>query len=163
GFSPPAAGRGTDLYTPLAQASEKYRNLRGIVLISDGDWNEGQPPVQAAARLRLRNIPIFTVPLGSSSRLPDVELLSLDAPAFGIAGKSVRIPFTIESSLPREHAVAVRLKTSDGEEVTKDIRIAPMGRTTEWINWKPASTGDFSVSLEIPAHSSETILDNNRL
>ena len=46
---------------------------------------------------------------GSPTRLPDVELLSLDAPTFGVAGKSVRIPFTIESSLPREYVTTVTL------------------------------------------------------
>ena len=44
-FSDPQAGRGSDLYEPLAEAPEKYANLRGVVLMSDGDWNEGQPPV----------------------------------------------------------------------------------------------------------------------
>ena len=73
------------------------------MLASDGDWNEGQPPVQAAARLRMKGIPVFAVPVGSRTRLPDVELLSLDVPTFGVAGKSVRIPFTIDSSLPREY------------------------------------------------------------
>ena len=96
-FSPAQAGHGTDLYEPLAQAIDKIQNLRGVVLASDGDWNEGPPPVQAAARLRVKGMPVFAVPVGSSTRLPDVELLSLDAPTFGVAGKSVRIPFTIES------------------------------------------------------------------
>ncbi len=52
-FSTPQAGHGTDLNEPLAKAPEKIANLRGIVLASDGDWNEGPPPVQAAARLRI--------------------------------------------------------------------------------------------------------------
>ena len=73
------------------------------MLASDGDWNEGPPPVQAAARLRMRGVPIFAVPVGSRTRLPDVELLSLDVPTFGVAGKAVRIPFSIESSLPRDY------------------------------------------------------------
>ena len=51
----------------------------------------------------MKGVPVFAVPVGSPTRLPDVELLSLDAPTFGVAGKSVRIPFTIESSLPREY------------------------------------------------------------
>ena len=49
-----------------------------------------------------RACPVLAVPVGSRTRLPDVELLSLDVPTFGIAGKSVRIPFTIDSSLPRD-------------------------------------------------------------
>ena len=98
-FSPAEPGGGTNLYEPLAEAPERFKNLRGIVLASDGDWNAGEPPVQAATALRLKGIPVFAVPVGSRSRLPDVELLSLDLPTFGIAGKSVRVPFT-----HREHA-----------------------------------------------------------
>ncbi|MCY2962407.1 MAG: hypothetical protein NT069_01940, partial [Planctomycetota bacterium] len=46
-------GHGTDLHTPLAAVLEQGKNVRGVVLASDGDWNEGTAPSQAAARLRL--------------------------------------------------------------------------------------------------------------
>ncbi|WP_406694888.1 hypothetical protein V5E97_27980 [Singulisphaera sp. Ch08] len=162
-FSPESTGRGTDLYDPLAQAPETFSNLRGIVLASDGDWTEGLPPVQAAARLRALGVPIFAVPVGSPTRLPDIELLNLDAPTFGVAGKAVRVPFTIDSSLPREHVTTVTLKTSDGDEVTKDVRVAPMGRTSDAVVWKPKGTGDFTLALNVPAHPDEMISDNNKL
>ncbi len=162
-FSPPEPGRGTDLHEPLARAMEKIQNLRAIVLASDGDWNEGPPPVQAAARLRVKGVPVFVVPAGSPTRLPDVELLSLDVPTFGVAGKSVRIPFTIESALPREYATTVTLRSSDGDELSKEVRIAPMTRTSDWIVWKPKSTGNFTLTLEIPRHRDETLTDNNRM
>lgn len=163
GFAAPKEGHGTDVHEPLAQALERFPNLRGIVLASDGDWNEGPPPVQAAMRLRLKNIPIFAIPAGSATRLPDVEMLSLDAPTFGIAGKSVRIPFTVDSSLPREFLTTVVLRTSDGDELTKEVRVAAMGRTSDWILWKPKSVGDFTVTMEVPPHGDERIPDNNRL
>ncbi|AGA27740.1 membrane protein [Singulisphaera acidiphila] len=162
-FSPKAVGHGTDLYEPLAQAPETFQNLRGIVLASDGDWTEGQPPVQAAARLRALGVPIFAVPIGSPTRLPDIELINLDAPTFGVAGKAVRVPFTIDSSLPREHVTTVTLKTSDGDEVTKEVRVAPMGRTSDAVIWKPKGTGDFTLALNVPAHPDEMLSDNNQL
>ena len=155
--------QGTDLYSPLAQAPQRYKNLRAVVLASDGDWNEGEPPVQAATALRLKGIPVFTIPIGSSSRLPDVELLSLDAPTFGIAGKTVRIPFTIESTLPREQVATVKLTVSGGDEITKEIRIAPMGRTSEFLNWKPTATGDYTLTLDVPKNPDELVADNNKL
>jgi len=161
--SPATTGRGTDLYEPLATAPRRFKNLHAIVLASDGDWNEGEPPVQAAAALRLRGVPVFSVPVGSSSRLPDVELLSLDSPTFGITGKSVRIPFTVESTLPREHVATIKLKVSDGEEITKEVRIAPMGRTSDFVIWKPKATGDFTLDLDVPKHSDELIAENNHL
>jgi hypothetical protein len=103
------------------------------------------------------------VPAGSPTRLPDVELLSLDAPTFGVAGKSVRVPFTIESALPREYLTSVTLRASDGDEVTREVRIAPMGRTSDAIVWKPKATGDFTLTLSVPKHAEETLADNNRL
>lgn len=162
-FSGPEAGQGSDLNAALTKAMEEYPHLRGIVFASDGDWNEGQPPVQAAARLRLKGIPVYAVPVGSPIRMPDVELLSLDAPTFGIAGKGVRIPLTIESSLPREYTTTVTLRTSDGDEVTKDVRVAPMGRTTDWVIWKPKAIGDYTLTLNVPPHADELLTDNNRL
>ena len=118
-LSLPETSTGTNLHDPLVASLEKFRNLRAVVLASDGDWNEGPPPVQAATQLRLKDVPVFAVPVGSPRRLPDIELLSLDAPTFGIAGKSVRIPFTIESSLPRDYVTTVTLTTSDGDELTR--------------------------------------------
>jgi hypothetical protein len=105
----------------------------------------------------------MAVPVGSSSRLPDVELLSLDSPTFGIAGKSVRIPFTIDSTLPREYLTTVTLKASNGDEVTKEVRIAPMGRTSEWVIWKPKAIGDYTLKMTIPRHADELLEDNNSI
>lgn len=161
-FSSPEPGRRTDLHEPLAKASETVKNLVGVVLISDGDWNDGQPPVQAATALRLKGVPVFSVPVGSTTRLPDIELVSLGAPTFGVVGKSVRIPFTIESTLPREYLTKVTLKTSDGDEVSEEVRVTAMGRTTGSVLWKPAKTGDVTLTLDVPRHPEEMLLDNNR-
>ncbi len=162
-FSSEKAGRGSDLSDPLAHAPDKIPNLLGVVFVSDGDWNEGPPPVEAASRLRMKGVPVFSVPVGSSTRLPDVELLSLDAPTFGVGGKSVRIPFSIESSLPRDYMTSVTLRTSDGDEVTKEVRVAAMGRTSDFLMWKPKATGDYSLTLTAPKHSDEVLADNNQL
>ncbi len=162
-FASADAGRRTDLYTPLARAPDTVQNLVGVVVISDGDWNEGPPPVQAATKLRMKGVPVFAVPVGSTTRLPDVELVSLGAPTFGVAGKAVRIPFTVDSTLPREFLTTVTLKTSDGEEVTEEVKIAPMGRTTGSVLWKPAKTGNVTLTLDVPKHPEEALTDNNRL
>lgn len=162
--SPKAGGRrGTNLAAPLENAPRRWKNLRAIVLASDGDWSEGDPPAQAAAALRLKAIPVFTAAVGSPTRLPDVELVSLDAPTFGVAGKAVRIPFHLESSLPREYVATVKLTTSDGDEITQEVRVAPMGRTSDVLLWKPKTTGDYTVTVEVPPHPDELLNDNNKL
>ncbi len=67
-FSTLEAGHGTDINDALSGAAGKFKNLVGIVLASDGDWNEGKPPVEAASQLRLKNIPVFAVPAGAIVR-----------------------------------------------------------------------------------------------
>ncbi|TWU26009.1 hypothetical protein [Bythopirellula polymerisocia] len=162
-FASPKSGLGTNLYQPIVDAIDQSARLAGVVLASDGDWNEGPPPVDAATRMRMKEIPLMTLTVGSRERLPDVELVSLDAPTFGVAGKSVRIPFTIDSSLPREQLATVILKTGDGDEITKEVRIAANGRTTDAVIWKPNEIGDTTVSLEIPRQPNEVLPDNNQL
>ena len=152
----------SNLHDALNRAREEHSNLRAVVILSDGDWNDGPPPVQASSQYRLEKIPIFSVPFGSQNRLPDLDLLSFDVPSFGVEGKNVRVPFTIESSLPRDHVAQVELKVSDGSSVKKQIKISAMGRTSDAIVWKPSGQGDYTLSLEIPTHPEEKIEKNNR-
>jgi hypothetical protein len=161
-FSGPG-GHNTELYAPLATAPAKFKNLVGVVLISDGDWNAGLPPVEAATLLRLKEVPVMAVPVGKPVRLPDIEVRSLDAPTFAILGKTVRVPFTVESSLPRDYVTTIVLRSSNGDEVSKEVRIAAMGVTNDWLAWKPTALGDVTLTLDVPPHHDETLIDNNRM
>jgi hypothetical protein len=152
---------GTDLNTALLAAAEKYPRLHAVVLLSDGDWNTGEPPAQAATRLRMREVPVFAVPLGAESRLPDVEVSSFDVPTFAIAGKPLRVPFTITSSLPRDEAATIEMKSSTGEAVTKSVVIPAMSRLQDVMVWKPEKPGDLKLTLTVPKTGGEHLLENN--
>ncbi len=151
----------SDLYGALQSARKEHPNLRAVLLASDGDWNVGLPPVEMATRMRLQQIPIFGVSVGQPTRLPDIELLSFDLPSFGVVGKTVRIPFTIESSLPRDHAAIITMESSDGAKVVKELRISAMGRTTDAMMWKPQDVGDYTLTLRVPPHGEERNVENN--
>jgi hypothetical protein len=160
-FATEDQGARSNLHAALVKARSEHANLRAVVLASDGDWNDGLPPVQEAMRMRLEQIPIFSIPVGSQSRLPDLDLISFDVPTFGIADKTVRIPFTIESSLPRDHVAQVELEVSDGTRLSTQVRLTAMGRTSDAILWKPTTTGDFTLKLNVPLHPEERITENN--
>ena len=86
----PRVGHGTDLNDPLARAAEEDREPPpASVLASDGDWRRraaaGAGRRSPADAGRCRSSPC---PWGSRTRLPDVELLSLDVPTFGVTGKA---------------------------------------------------------------------------
>lgn len=152
---------GTDLSKPLIDVAESNRQLLGVVLASDGDWNQGLPPVAAAGRLRSIGVPVFTVPVGSPVKLPDLELISFDVPTFAVAGKPVRIPFSIDSSLPRDAQLTVTMTTSDDEEITKQVRVAAMSRTSDALDWTPTRRGELTLEMDVPTQTAETREDNN--
>lgn len=154
---------GTDLNGALTKVMEQHPRLRSVVLISDGDWNFGNAPTQAATQLRMRNAPVFAVPAGAETRLPDVWVASFDVPTFGVEGKPLRIPFVIESSLPREQAITVEMTASTGESLTKDVILPAMGRTQDSIVWRPTKTGDVKLTLKFPTVSGERYPDNNSM
>ncbi|NCY03807.1 MAG: hypothetical protein EBX36_13100, partial [Planctomycetia bacterium] len=155
----PAAG--TDLHAPLVAATRRTPPPRAIVLASDGGWNAGPPPVQAAAALRLAGIPVHVVPAGSPTPLPDVAVASLDCPVTGVVGKPVRLPFTIRSTLPRQQPATVVVETSDGQTFTRQLRLASMGRTTDVVSWTPAAVGDYTVRVRVQPQPGELLPDNN--
>lgn len=177
--------KGTDINDALLAAADRYPGLRGIVLLSDGDWNTGKPPSTAATSLRMKQIPVFAVGAGSEDRLPDIELTGLDAPTFGVAGKSMRLPFRIQNWLPGDRDLKVTLtgefrppagSSDEGSPpltsapaasavttVEKTVRVSGMGELQETLEWRPETVGEYSLTLQIPMDAADTIPENNSL
>jgi hypothetical protein len=107
-------------------------------------------------------VPVYAVPAGSPTKLPDLDLTSLDCPTMGVAGKPVRVPFTVVSSLPTERVVVATLATSTGEKLVKEVRLPPMATVTDWVYWTPPAVGDYTVTLAIPVEPGEILPDNNQ-
>lgn len=152
---------GTDLDVPLSDLLETQSNLRAVILFSDGDYNLGQPPVAAAQKLRLRGVPLFPIPVGSETRLPDLDLLSVSAPTYGIIGENVQIPFTIRSSLDRQVRTIIRLRDDTGREQTKDLVLPPNSETYDSILWRIEKEGSSTLELSLPVADGELIASNN--
>ncbi|MFT4639770.1 MAG: hypothetical protein ACI8T1_003095 [Verrucomicrobiales bacterium] len=153
----------TDVNGALLEILGQQAQLSAIVLISDGDWNTGEAPAAAATQLRMKGVPVFAVPIGADTRLPDVEIVSFDVPTFAVAGKPLRIPFTIDSSLPRDEMLAPTMKTSSGEEIHQEIALPAMGRVQEAISWRPGEPGKVHLTLTIPPTGSERNVENNTI
>jgi hypothetical protein len=156
-----AALSGTNLHKALADPLERGRNVKAMIVISDGDWNLGQPPVAAAQQLRLRGIPLYTVTAGSNVRLPDLDLRSVTAPTYGIVGENVQIPFSIRSSLDHEVRTVVRLRDGNGTERTKDVTLAPGIEYFDSILWRLEKEGASTLELSLPVAEGELVETNN--
>jgi hypothetical protein len=152
---------GTDINTALGDTLKNHDNLRAVIMLSDGDHNIGQPPVAAAQKLRARGIPLFAMPIGSTQRMPDVDILTVAAPSYGIVGENVQIPFTIRSSLDREVRTVIRMRDEKGNEQSKNIVIPPNAETYDSLLWRIRKEGTSTLELSLPVHERERIATNN--
>ena len=90
-----------------------------------------------------------------------MELVRVDAPTFGVVGKPMRIPFAIDSALPRAFDVTIVLAPSSGTQVTKQVTVPAMGRLEDAITWKPDQIGDFELTMRVPLQPDELVEENN--
>jgi len=156
---PPSSG--TDLNSALERTLEQHPMLRSVVLFSDGDWNTGEPPIRTASKLGICDVPVFVVPVGSDTRFPDIEVRSFDAPTYAVAGKPLRIPFVIDSSMPRDQRTEIELTTSTGETITESVTVPAMNQIQEAITWTPTEPGDVELTLTVSSAEKELLTDNN--
>ena len=152
---------GSDLNQALKDTLETGRNLRAVVLLSDGSWNIGKSPVDAAQQMRIRGVPIYSLGTGAANRLPDLDLESVNAPTYGIVGENVQIPFTIASSLSRDVRTIVRLRSESGKERTKDIVIPANSTFYDSMLWRIEKEGASKLELSIPYANDELVESNN--
>ena len=157
------APEASDLHAALMNLLEQHPRLAAVVLATDGDWNTGEAPSLAATRLRMKGVPVFAVPVGADSRLPDVEIASFDVPTFAVAGKPLRIPFSIDSSLPRDEIIGVTMTSSTGAEIRQEFTLPAMGRLQDAMVWRPGAPGKVRLTLEVPKTGTERNIENNKI
>jgi hypothetical protein len=155
----------TDIQAALDSVCNQHPHLRAVVLVSDGDWNAGGSPTQAATRLRVAEVPVFALATGSTEALPDIALTGFHAPIFAVAGKPVRIPVTIDSTLPRDEPLTLELSASNTPETATTLRINAPARDSidDSLLWHPTTTGEIELTLRILPSENETYTDNNTL
>ncbi len=134
-----------------------------MVIASDGDWNLGSNPIQAARELRARDIPVYTLGVGSRQKLPDVAIQSFDVPTFAVVGKPLRIPFVLESSLPQDLDIQQsELSLPTEKSFSLPCEFPPWGSGRGLFEWRPKQVGEGKLTMRIPVDAREQIIENNQ-
>ncbi len=159
--SPGQKEEGTDLAAALDDVLQKHRNTKAVLVLTDGDWNLGRNPVASATRYRAEDIPIFSVATGRETVMPDLILERVLAPAYGLLGERVVLPFKVTSQVGREVRTSVQLLRDGREETRKEIVIPPLGALEDSILWSPKEAGEFSLTVKLPVEPEESLRQNN--
>jgi hypothetical protein len=153
--------QGTDLSGALAAAFQRRANLQAVLLLTDGDWNQGPSPLHMATRFRENGIPVYSVAVGQETPLPDLALTHVSAPSYGLFGEQISIPFRVQNHLPREVRTTVVLWNEEREETRKEIVVPALSELQEGIVWSPRAEGEKLLTLRLPVELEETLVENN--
>jgi hypothetical protein len=78
----------TNLHAPLSRAREQVTADRGkvfaVVLLTDGQHNQGQPPQPLARELGERGVPVYPIALGARQGPPDAAIMAIRGPEYTV-------------------------------------------------------------------------------
>lgn len=157
------ADAGTDLNAGLDSVLQRAKNLKAVLVLTDGDWNAGKSPLGTATRFREQNVPVFAVGVGAERPLPDLILEKVTAPSYGLIGEQISIPFKIQNHLAREIKTTLTIAEPDGEETKREVTLPALGQLADAIVWSPRLVGETTLKLRVPPESDEALTDNNEL
>ncbi len=152
---------GTDLTAALSALIEQQKNLKAVLMLTDGDWNLGPSPIGVATRFRDQEIPIYSIVTGQDQPIADLSLEEVTAPAYGLFGEQIAIPFTIQSHLPRDVSTEISLMSNREVLASKKITLPANSRLRDSIMWYPREVGEFNLRLDFPVEVDEALRDNN--
>ncbi len=163
-------GPATDLGRAVRQAVESTGGnpVAGLVVLSDGRFNRGEPIEVVAQYARDKRIPVYTVGVGDPAPPRNLAVAGIEAPP----NVFVQDPFKITAHLRAEGmddaSLAVELlERTSGETqlrviATQQVRIPAGGQIPPvTFNHRIAEASESRMSVRVAPHENETLTDDN--
>jgi len=131
----------------------------GRIIITDGRYTTGINPLGVSETAR---VPIFTVGIGSSKKVPDLGITDLKTPGIGFREQSVNIHFTLVNHAETKTKTMIYLKEADVIISRKEIDLAGNKQIPVTIDFTPDEAGLKNYSIYVKKISGELNTTNNR-
>ncbi|MFO8100273.1 MAG: hypothetical protein R6T83_11715 [Salinibacter sp.] len=154
-------GTRTNIAAALEQvpAEMSEENLKGVVLLSDGQYNVGASPLRVAERYP---VPIHTVTVGDTSRQQDLRVRRLETNDVGYTDSEVPVRATLQAEQIDAQSVQVALRAGDSLVAETDVRLP--GGTAEVpvdLSFRPQQAGLTPLTVEVSSVPGEATTRNN--
>jgi hypothetical protein len=121
-----------------------------VVLISDGAWNSGPDPADAARALSRLNVPVFPIGLGNPEPPLDAAVLSLRGPPDCFRGDMLFLNAEVMSTGATPIRAAIELLEDDRVVSEKQVMTLPGGRPSNvQLSCLPINPGRRTFSARI--------------
>jgi hypothetical protein len=165
-----ADGPATDVGRALRGAVEALggATVAGVVLLSDGAVNRGEPPAAIAAYAAARDIPVYAVGIGDPAEPVNVRVLACEAPGVVFVKDPFEITARLSGYVPGAEPIRVSLHESAAEGgaerllETKEITLPADGEEVDVkFTRSVEQPGRSRYRVEAAAVPTETLLDDN--
>jgi uncharacterized membrane protein len=157
-------GNYTDLERTINQVANELAAvpIAGIILITDGADNHSANLEAAAVQFRLRNIPIYTIGIGSGDISRDVEILRVSAPKKLLKDTIVEAEVVIRSA-GFSGKRARLLPYDEGRQIqSQEIILGRDGEVKTYkVNFSCQSAGPRVFKFRVEPFPGEIISENN--
>lgn len=159
-------GRETHIGAALTDVTKGGANgrTRGILLISDGRSNEMDPQssMRSAARyLRTLKIPVWTVPVGTTSEVKDVYVLARLNSSFLLVGQPASLNVSLMGTGYTDWTANVHLYREDKLVTSKQVMLEN-GHAETSFPVREEQRGTFQYRVEVDPLAGESDAENNK-
>ncbi len=155
------SGRRTDLGAALQSMTEELQgeNLRGVAIISDGQYNSGRNPTRVADRY---SVPIHTITVGDTTRRQDLQLRRVATNDVAYVDSEVPVQITLGVEDLGGETTTVSLREGGRVLNTEDVQL-PSGTAerTVPLSFRPESPGLKRLTVRASTVEGEATSQNN--
>src|SRR5215207_389774 len=157
-------GRTSDVAGALDETMKRSSGmpLSAVVLATDGASNVPRDLAAVLRELRARDIPVFTIGVGNTSRPIDAELTRVNMPRRVLVGSRLNIEAIV--GLSGYSATKVLLGVREDGRAVKTEEFNLRGNDTQALNLEitPTTPGTHRYTVEVTPLDGELTVDNNK-
>jgi len=156
-----ATGASTNLGVVMKQIASQKDRLAGVVLITDGQFTQGEDPLQEISGL---SIPLFIVGVGDTVPMVDIALETVEAPTVVVKGEDVEVTAVVQSSGGVSSRLTVSLYQGKKLIGSKPLQVdGTRALTRARFRFSPQELGLNRYQLRVSSLEEEINIKNNRL
>ncbi len=157
-----ATAIGDGLATALSEL--RHKSLAALVVITDGQSNQGKDPVEVAAAAAADGTAIHTVAVGNPAEPRNVALLGVDAPDLAMVEETVAVEVSLSARgfEGEPGQLVINDRPTSNELARHDFTLSARGgQQTETLYFKPTREGDYLLEVKFTPKPGEQFTDDN--
>jgi len=160
----PRHGNITDLERTLGQIVGELGTapISGVVLVTDGADNHSANLTAAAAQLRARNIPVYTIGIGSPDFSRDTELLRVTTPRKVLKDTMVETNVSVRATGYAGRRTKLVIKDRGRVLQSQEITLGSDGEVKTYkVNFSSETAGPKVFTFRVEPFQNEIVSENN--